>query len=78
MEHLDTFLTTLYVMVDDFCKEHGLSLPSHPGPVANLSESEVITLSLFGQWARFPSERAFYRFAEGHLMSAFPTLPDRS
>lgn len=55
MEHLDTFLTTLYVMVDDLCKEHDLHLPSHPGPAAKLSESEVITLSLFGQWARFPS-----------------------
>lgn len=22
MEHLDTFLTVLYVMVDDLCKQH--------------------------------------------------------
>lgn len=65
-------------MVDDLCKEHDLRLPSHPGPAANLSESEIITLSLFGQWARFPGERAFYRFASSHLMDAFPTLPDRS
>lgn len=78
MEPLETFLTTLYVMVDDLCKEHNLHVPSHPGPTANLSESEVITLSLFGQWARFPSERAFYRYAEHHLTAAFPTLPDRS
>ncbi|GCF08515.1 hypothetical protein [Dictyobacter arantiisoli] len=26
MEHLDTFLTVLYVMVDDLCKQHSLSI----------------------------------------------------
>lgn len=51
---------------------------THPGPQAALSCSEVITLALFGQWAQFPSERAFYRYAEHHLRPAFPSLPDRS
>lgn len=50
----------------------------HPGPAAALSTSEVITLALFSQWRQFPSERAFYRYAERHLLSAFPTLPARS
>jgi len=78
MEDLDTFLTLLYVMVDDLCKQHGLSMPTHPGPAPKLSLSELITLALFGQWARFPSERAFYRFAQRHLKAAFPMLPDHS
>ena len=78
MEDLDTFLTLLYVMVDDLCKSHNLHLPSRRGPAPALSCSEVLTLSLFGQWARFSSERGFYRFAQRHLKSAFPTLPDRS
>lgn len=78
MEDLDTFLTVLYVMVDDLCKSQAWQLPSHPGPAPKLSCSEVITLSLFGQWARFASERGFYRFAQRHLRAAFPTLPDRS
>jgi hypothetical protein len=38
----------------------------------------LITLALFGQWAQFRSERAFYRDAEHHLRAAFPTLPARS
>jgi hypothetical protein len=51
----DTFLTTLYVMVDDFCKT---SLPpeTHPGPEAALSRSETVTLAIFravaGLWQR--------------------------
>ena len=73
----NTFLTTLYVEVDDFCKAH---LPPlvQPGPAASLSRSEVVTLSVFGQWARFQSERDFYRYAVRRLRPAFPSLPHHS
>jgi hypothetical protein len=76
MVDVDTFLTTLYVMVDDFCQA---SLPPepHPGPQAALSQSEVVTLALFGQWQGFGSERGFYRYAQRHLQAAFPQLPTR-
>jgi Transposase DDE domain len=74
----DTFLTTLYVMIDDFCQSEGFA-EKHPcGRQASLSWSEVITLALFGQWGQFASERAFYRYAQQHLRTAFPQLPDRS
>jgi hypothetical protein len=76
MVDVDTFLTTLYVMVDDFCKT---SLPreEHPGPQASLSRSEVVTLAIFGQWQAFGSERGFDRYARRHLRAAFPQLPTR-
>lgn len=73
----DTFLTTLYVMIDDFCQSAGYAEKHRPGPAASLSCSEVVTLAVFGQWAQFPSERAFYRYAASHLHAAFPTLPER-
>ena len=76
MVDVDTFLTTLYVMVDDFCQSHPIK--KKPGPGASLSESEVITLVIFARWSRFASERDFYRYAEAHLRDAFPTLPNRS
>jgi hypothetical protein len=76
MLDVDTFLTTLYVITDDFCQSHPPK--RHPGPNASLSESEVITLAIFARWSRFASERDFYRYASGHLREAFPTLPDRS
>ena len=76
MVDVDTFLTTLYVTVDDFCKT---SLPpaTHPGPEAALSRSETVTLAIFGQWQGFGSERGFYRSAQRHLRPAFPQLPTR-
>jgi hypothetical protein len=58
MVDVDTFLTTLSVMVDDFCKT-SLPLETPPGPQATLTRSEVVTLAIFGQWQGFGSERGF-------------------
>jgi hypothetical protein len=76
MLDVDTFLTTLYVMVDDFC--YSQPPKKRPGPQASLSRSEVITLAVFARWSRFNSERDFYRYADSKRRNAFPTLPDRS
>jgi hypothetical protein len=48
MVDVDTFLTTLYVQVGDFCKAHLLA-ENQPGPAASLSRGEVVTLGIFGQ-----------------------------
>ena len=70
----DTFLTTVYVEVDAFCKTH-LTLEQHPGPTASLARSEVITLVLLTQWRRFASECAFYYTAR-QLRCTFAHLTD--
>lgn len=74
MDDPDTFLTALYVAVDELLP----MLAPHPGPLAGLAPSEVVTLALFSQWDRFRSERDFYRYAADHLRAAFPALPSRS
>jgi hypothetical protein len=76
MLDVDTFLTALYVITDDFCHSHRPK--KRPGPTASLSESEVLTLAIFARFCRFASERDFYRYAKSNLRDAFPTLPDRS
>lgn len=79
MLDVDTFLTTVYVVVDE--EDKAQPPPAAAGRVGRqpaLSRSEVVTLVLFAQWAQFSSERAFYRFAQRHLRPAFPTLPARS
>jgi hypothetical protein len=76
MLDVDTFLTTLYVIADDFC--HSRPPKKRPGPEASLCRSEVLTLAVFARWSRFGSERDFYRYADTKLRDAFPTLPDRS
>jgi len=73
----ETFLTELYVMVDDFCKFQS-EPTAGPGRKASLSRSEIVTLAIAGQWFWFGSERGFYRFASRQLRSAFPSLPSRA
>jgi hypothetical protein len=74
MLDLDSFLVSLYVLVDDWWKlEHASEAP-RVGRPALLSDSEVITLAILAQWPRFRSERDFWRFAWAHLRPYFPNL----
>ena len=60
---LDSFLVSLYVLVDDWWKLDHASQPPKTGRPALLSDPEVITLAILAQWPRFRSERDFWRFA---------------
>src|ERR671910_3785024 len=77
---LDSFLVSLYVLVDDWWQEHHPSSArkSKPGRPALLSDPEVITLAILAQWPRFRSERDFWRFASSHLRPYFPNLCTQS
>ena len=59
-----------------FCKRE-LPPDRHPGPAATLARSEVVSLAVLSQWARFRSERDFWRYAETRLRPYFPHLPSR-
>jgi hypothetical protein len=79
MMDLDSFLVSLYVLVDDWWKaDHPSRAPRKPGRPALLSESEVLTLAILAQWPRFRSERDFWRFASSHLRPYFPMLCSQS
>src|SRR5688572_11674938 len=74
----DTFLTTVYVMADDFCKTRRVNWPGRRGPRPSLSVAEVLTLAVMSRWDHFRSERDFHAYAERHWRDAFPGLPERS
>ena len=75
MMDLDSFLVSLYVLVDDWWRErHPPSVRIKPGRPALLTDSEVLTLAILAQWPRFRSERDFWRFASSHLRPYFPKL----
>ena len=71
---LDSFLVSLYVLVDDRWQAGHCSTPRRPGRPALLADSEILTLAILAQWPRFRSERDFWRFASSHLLSYFPNL----
>ena len=76
---LDSFLTSLYVSVDDWWQTHYLPTAARKlGRPALLADSEVLTLAILAQWPRFRSERDFWRFASAHLRGYFPNLCSQS
>jgi hypothetical protein len=54
---LDSFLVSLYALVDDWLRELHRSAQVRLGRPTLLSESEVLTLAILAQWPRFRSER---------------------
>jgi hypothetical protein len=79
---LETFLTTLYVMVDDLFQQHVRPrLPACGRPDPKLSESEVLCLGLAAQWrcgVPWKSERGCLRYIAKHLRPLFPGLTTQS
>jgi hypothetical protein len=65
MIEIDLFLTALYASVNDFFATQPIE--RRRGPTGKLTESEAVTLLIFSQWARFRSERDFYRWATAPL-----------
>ena len=79
---LETFLTTLYVMVDDLYQQSVRpQMPPHGGPEPKLADSEVLTLAVATQWRHgtpWHSERSCLRYGCKHLRSLFPGLTSQS
>jgi hypothetical protein len=75
---LETFLVSLYVLIDDWWRVDRRPTARKPGRPPRLTDSEVLTLAVLAQWPRFRSERDFWRFAHAHLRSYFPTLCSQS
>src|SRR5215203_716066 len=78
MLDLDSFLVSLYVLVEDWWKLEHSSEPPRAGRPALLTDPELITLTILAQWPRFRSERDFWRFAHAHLRPYFPNLCTQS
>jgi hypothetical protein len=79
---LDTFMTTLYVLIDDWYKSDISHLMKrHAGPAVQMSDSEVLTVAIAGQWQTgmpWRSERGLVRYMQQHGRHWFPGMLDRS
>jgi hypothetical protein len=78
---LETFFTELYVMVDDCYKAYiAEQIEKHAGAEARLSDSEVLTIALAGQWrvgVPWQSERGVVRWVRAHGRGMFPQMLER-
>lgn len=74
---LETFMTTVYVLVDDWYKQHVAALKPKVGSPAQMSDSEVLTLAVVGQWrvgVPWQSERGLVRYMQLHGRAMFPKM----
>lgn len=76
---MDTFLVTVYCLIDDLYREHAGPIRAHlPGRPGELSDSEVLTLAVLAQWQPSGSERQFIAWAAKHWRAYFPRLVSQS
>jgi len=79
---LDTFFTTLYVFVDDWYKAYVMPhKPKTAGAPPQMSDSEVLTAALAGQWrvgVPWRTERGLVRYLQAHGRGWFPMMLERS
>ena len=79
---LETFLTALYVIVDDLYQDSiQPQMPATGGPPARMSDSEVLCLALAAQWPSevpWKSERVILCYVRKHFRYLFPTVLDQS
>ena len=76
---VDTFLTTVYCVVDDLYQAHYASQkPVRRGTAPAMSDSEVLTVVIVAQWQHDRSEAAFVRYAQAHWRGYFPRLLSQS
>lgn len=78
MELID-FIVTTYVIVDDFVSK--FCPPRHirsRGFLPKLSDSEVITMEIVGEYLGCHSDKDIYQYFRRHWLGLFPDLPDRS
>jgi hypothetical protein len=69
----------VYVLVDDLYRtEFGPQKPLRPGHQPEMSDSEVVTLALLGQWRQDRSERAFLSWVRRHWQAYFPRIVSQS
>ena len=77
---LDTFITTLYVIVDDWFREKGMAEKlKRPGTRPEMSDSEVLAVALAGQWRKglsWDSERSLVRYMQEPKYSLYGAKND--
>ena len=71
----ETFLTTLYTIVDDWYQGHAPRLlAGKAGAKPQSADSEVMTLSLAQHWLGVEGEREFLRSVRNNFLPLFPRL----
>jgi hypothetical protein len=74
--NLEESITPLYLRLESILREVlGSKRLRSRGFASNLTDVEVLTLEIFGEWQGHHDEKAIYRYALSHWKDWFPSLP---
>lgn len=73
---LEDFILAVFCLVDDFLQKLELSFLRRSGPAPTLSDSEVITMEVVGEFLRMDTDKHLFAYFRQHHRSLFPRLPD--
>jgi hypothetical protein len=68
---LSTFIVSVFCLIDDRLKGRRLR---QRGPTPKLSDAEVITIEIVGEFLGLDTDKAIHRFFRRHYAEWFPTL----
>jgi Transposase DDE domain len=70
---LNTFITAVFCLVDDWLVAQSKKLPQR-GPGPELSDSEVLTMEIVGEFLGIDAEKDLYAYFKRHYAEWFPAL----
>ena len=70
---LSTFIVTVFCLVDDWFEGRTLR---QRGPVPKLSDSEVLTMEIVGEYLGIDTEKGLYAYFRNHYAEWFPALQE--
>jgi hypothetical protein len=69
---LNTFITAVFCLADDWLQ--GQEPPRRRGPAPELSDSEVLTIEIVGEFLGIDAEKGLYTYFRRHYGEWFPAL----
>ena len=76
---IDEFIIAVYCLVVDKLKEvKNFDKIRQRGPQPKLSDAEVITMEIVGEFLSIDTDKGIYRYFKAHWLHFFPKLGDRS
>ncbi len=73
MDLLSTFIVAVFCLIDDHLQ--GRSIRQR-GPAPKLSDSEVLTIEIVGEFLGLDTDKALYLFFQRHYAEWFPALSE--
>jgi hypothetical protein len=71
---LNTFIVSVFCLVDDLLKDRGPL--RQRGPAPKLSDAEVLTIEIVGEFLGIDTDKALHRYFRRHYAQWFPALSE--